>query len=265
MPLLARPDGVELYWERTGEGPRVLFVTALWNEPEVFAGLVQELARDHAVVTYDLRGTGRSTRTGPYDTATDAQDAVAVAEEAGGAAVAVAVGDGAHRGTEAAAARPDLIGAVVAPNGNPVGRWVLEGGEGLAASESVVAAFEQLIKADYRAALRTAITDMNPQMSEDEIRQRVERTVAHCPHESVIDRIEAWIAADSTEQARALGDRMWILGHHDNPWFPNDGLERTREVLPEAHIEILEDGPISRPDLTAGIVRQVTEPARIAR
>jgi pimeloyl-ACP methyl ester carboxylesterase len=265
VATVSRPDGVELYWESRGEGPQVLFAGQLWDDPQVFAGLIAELAREHAVVTYDLRGTGRSTRTGPYELATDRDDLLAVAEQAGGAAVVVAVGDAAHRATEAAAARPDLIGAVVTPNGNPVGRWVLEGGEGLAASDSVVAAFQQLIKADYRAALRQAITDMNPQMSEQEIRDRLERTVANSPHESVLGRIEAWIAADSTEAARALGDRVWILGHHDNPWFPNEGLERTREVLPEAHIEILEDGPISRPDLTAGIVRQVTELARIAR
>jgi pimeloyl-ACP methyl ester carboxylesterase len=265
MPTLERPDGIELHWERRGEGPQVLVVKQLWDHPGVFAGLFDELARDHAVVTYDLRGTGRSTRVGPYDTQTDVEDVLAVTEEAGGVAAAVALGDAAHRATEAAAAQPDLIGAVVTPNGNPVGRWVLEGGEGLAASDSVVAAFEQLVKADYRAALRQAVTDMNPQMSEDEIRDRVERTAAHSPHESVIGRVEAWIAADSTEQARVLGDRVWILGHQENPWFPNEGLERTREVLPEAHIEILEDGPISRPDLTAGIVRQITEPARVAR
>jgi pimeloyl-ACP methyl ester carboxylesterase len=265
MPTLQRPDGVELHWERRGEGPQVLMVPQLWDHPDVFDGVIADLSGDHAIVTYDLRGTGQSTRSGPYDTDTDAQDALAVAEEAGGAALAVAWGDGAHRGTRAAAARLDLIGAVVTPNGNPVGRWVLEGGEGLAASDSVVAAFEQLVRADYRAALRSALTDMNPQMTEREIRERVERNASHCPHESVVGRLEAWIGTDSLEEARALGDRLWILGHHYNPWFPHESLERTREVLPDAHIEILEGGPISRPDLTAAVIRRVTEPARVTR
>jgi pimeloyl-ACP methyl ester carboxylesterase len=263
MPLLERPESVELYWERRGEGPRVLLANQLWGYPEVFIGLIEELARDHAVVAYDLRGTGDSTRSGPYDMETDVQDLLAVAEEVGGVAVAVAFGDAAHRTTIAAANRPDLVGAVVTPNGNPVGRRALEG-EGLAGSDSVVDAFQQLIGADYRAALRTALTDMNPQMSDEEIRARVERTVEYCPHDSVIARLEAWVAAESLEESRALGDRLWILGHSDNPWFPKESLERTREFVPEAHVEVLEDGPISRPDLTAAVVRRVTEPARVA-
>jgi pimeloyl-ACP methyl ester carboxylesterase len=265
MPALKRPDGVELHWERRGEGSHVLIANQLWGYPDVYEALISELARDHAVVVYDLRGTGRSTRRGPCDLETDTQDVVAVAEEIGGVVVALAFGDAAHRATAAAAARPDLIGAVIAPNGNPVGRRVLEGTEGLAGSDSVVAAFEQLIRADYRAALRTALTDMNPQMAEQEIRDRVERTVEYCPHESVVARLEAWIGAETLAESRALGDRLWILGENENPWFPNESLERTRELVPEAHIEILQGGPISRPELTAGIVRQVTEPARVAR
>jgi pimeloyl-ACP methyl ester carboxylesterase len=264
MPLVRRPDGIELHWARRGEGPQVMLANQLWGYPDVFAALIEELARDHAVVMYDLRGTGRSTRSGPYDMDTDVQDLLAVAEEAGGVAVAIAFGDAAHRATIAAANRPDLVGTVITPNGNPVGRRALEG-EGLAGSESVVDAFQQLIGADYRAALRTALTDMNPQMTDQEIRERVERTVDYCPHESVIGRLESWIAAESLEESRSLGDRLWILGHSDNPWFPNESLERTREFVPEAHIEFLEDGPISRPELVAAVVRRVTEPARVAR
>ena len=33
---------------------------------------------------------------------------------------------------------------------------------------------------------------------------------------------------------------------------------RVREVLPRAHVEILDDGPFNRPDLTAAVVRRIT-------
>ena len=31
-----------------------------------------------------------------------------------------------------------------------------------------------------------------------------------------------------------------------------------RELLPEAHVEVVEDGPVSRPDIVAGVVRGIT-------
>jgi hypothetical protein len=33
---------------------------------------------------------------------------------------------------------------------------------------------------------------------------------------------------------------------------------RTRKILPDAHIERIADGVLSRPDLTAAVVRRVT-------
>jgi hypothetical protein len=35
-------------------------------------------------------------------------------------------------------------------------------------------------------------------------------------------------------------------------------LEPTRELLPDANIEEVEDGHLSRPDLTAGVIRGIT-------
>ena len=62
---------------------------------------------------------------------------------------------------------------------------------------------------------------------------------------------------DSTAEALSLGDRLWILAFGGNPWFPVDQADRMRRALPEAHVLEVEDGPISRPDITAAIVRGV--------
>ena len=92
MPKLERPDDIEIHWDARGEGPAVLIVhQLLWSYPHVYADLIEDLARDHRVVTYDPRGCGSSTRRGPYDPATDTADLEAVAEAAGAPAVAVAV------------------------------------------------------------------------------------------------------------------------------------------------------------------------------
>ena len=78
MPLLSRPDGVSLAWEEVGDGPSVVLANQFFGVAETFAPLLEDLARDHRVVTYNLRGTGDSTREGPYNAEVDAADLEAV-------------------------------------------------------------------------------------------------------------------------------------------------------------------------------------------
>jgi pimeloyl-ACP methyl ester carboxylesterase len=258
MALVKRPDGVEIYWEERGEGPLVVVAIQFFGFPEILAGLIADLVRDHRVVCYHLRGTGKSTRQGPYDIETDAADLGGVIEDAGGSALVIAMGDGCNRAVKLAAARPELVTAVITPGGNPIGRKAAERTEGLAASDSVVEALLGMMEIDYRSALRTMLGTGNPDLDEERVQERVNLTVAHCPHEAAVPRMREWASDDSQEQARALGDRLWLLEHGRNPWFPIEVVSRTREFLPEAHVEEVPDGPMSRPDLTAAVVRQMT-------
>ena len=264
MPRLKRPDGAEIHWDSVGEGPVVVLAHSFFSYPETFADLVAELAKGHRVVTYHLRGAGESTRQGPYDLATDAEDLAALIEEAGGPAVVVAVGDGGNRAVKAAAARPDLVAGVVIPGGSPVGRVAAEGTEGLAGSDSVIQVVLQLVDTDYRAALRTILDTANPQLDEAGLRERVNLTVAHCPREASLPRMRDWVRDASVEESRALGDRLWILEHGRNPWFPIEAMSRVRDLLPEARLEQVVDGPLSRPDLAAAAVRELLSSASAA-
>jgi pimeloyl-ACP methyl ester carboxylesterase len=264
MPLLKRPDGAEIHWAERGvaEGPLVLLAVQFFGYPEVFEGLLSDLATDHRVVTYDLRGTGSSSRQGPYDLATDAGDLEAVVEAVGGARVLIGTGDGVQRAVKVAAKRPDLAGAVLSPGGSPVGRRAATGGsDALAGSESVLEALIGMMATDYRSALRTIVAGANPAMDEDAARERVKRVVAYCPQEAAAPRLREWIAYEPLEEARALGDRLWVLDVGSTDWFPSDMAARVRVLLPDAHVEALEDGAISRPDLTAAIVRRITFPS----
>jgi hypothetical protein len=49
-------------------------------------------------------------------------------------------------------------------------------------------------------------------------------------------------------------------------WFPSgrEAVQLSRRLFPEAHVEEIEDGIMSRPELTAAIVRRVTAPLRAA-
>jgi pimeloyl-ACP methyl ester carboxylesterase len=265
MPRLRRPDGVELYWEERGEGPLVLLAIPFFGFPETFDLLVGELATDHRVVTYHLRGTGESTRSGPYDLETDAEDLAALIEDLGSPAILIPFGDGTVRAVKTAGLRPELVSAVISPGGNPVGRLAAEGTESLAGSASVIEALIGLMEADYRAALRTMLDTANPQFDDVELRERLNRSADHCPREAALPRLREWVVTDATEDARTLGDRLWLLEHGNNPWFPIEVARRSRGLLPEAHIVEVEDGPLSRPDITAGFVRRVSQSAEIAQ
>jgi pimeloyl-ACP methyl ester carboxylesterase len=265
MPRLKRPDGVEIHWEERGEGPLVVLASQFFGYPGVFEGLLAELAPDHRIVTYDLRGTGQSTRQGPYDLETDARDLEALLEEIGAPAVLIGAGDGANRAVRVGARRPDLARAVITPGGAPVGRELAAGSEGLAGSTSVLEALVGMMETDYRAGLRTMITGANPQMDEQAARQRVSDVVAYCPQEAAVPRLRDWIVDEPLGDSRAMGERLWILDIGGSEWFPDDLVPKVKVLVPEAHIERLEDGAISRPDLTAAIVRAITAPVREAQ
>jgi pimeloyl-ACP methyl ester carboxylesterase len=261
VPRLKRPDGVEIHWETRGEGPPVLVACNCFAHPAIFQALYDELARDHTVITYDARGTGESTHTGPYDMPTDVGDLAAVVEEAAGEPVVlIGTGDAVHRVVHTASGRPDLVRGVVCPGVAPLGAQGDYGsvGEGLASSTAVVGALTQLLASDYRTGMRTAVEGANPQLDDDGLRERLSQVIDYAPQDATLGRLQMWIEDDAREAARSLGDRLWVLHFPGNRWFPPELESTVRRESPEAHIEQVEDGALSRPDITAGFVRRIT-------
>jgi pimeloyl-ACP methyl ester carboxylesterase len=257
MAVLARPDGVELYWEETGEGPGVLICNTFNLNP--LDGLVARLAESRRVVMFEPRGIGRSTRQGPYDLGTGVEDLEALLEEAGPMEVALGIGDGAHRAIRIADARPDLVDRVVFTS-TALGRPGDENAPGFSGSTSVLYALMSLMRRDYRSALRQM---MSGSAGGDETfeRERAEEVAGTVSQEAAVGYLEAWISAGSVDVARRLGSRLTVLAYAGNAWFPLETYESMREGFTEACFELVEDGPMSRPDLTAEILLRVSEPA----
>lgn len=254
MPALQRPGGVELHWNEQGQGPLVIFLQHCFSHPAVYQGLCDQLARDHRLVTYDPRGTGESTRKGPYDLRVDVEDLEALVEELGGDAVAVALGDGRDRAIRLAWSRPDLLPVVVGCDATPMGRYTGEEVEAPSASRAVLEAVVGLARSNHRAAVRDLLEFTNPGMTEGELRTRLDAEVAYSSPEAIAARAQFLSRKDSTEAARALRHRLWIA-YWESEWTPPDAGAKIPQVLPEARVYPVAAGPISRPDLTADVVR----------
>jgi len=264
MPRVLANDGVGLHWEERGSGPTVILVAHWSLHPMLWEPLAAQLEGDHRVVRYDDRGTGESDPAGPYDLETATSDLEAVAEAAGGGPmVAVGIMDGANKAVRAAGRRPDLLSYVVSPGGAPLGRQAFAGSDSMMSSNTVVGAFMQQLETDYRASVRALVESANPRMPQDEVRTRVGRQVEHVPMEVAAIRVREWADDQGAEEpGRALGDRLVILlsSSITAGWWPGPEVmgPLLREYFPEAVVKIIDDGIISRPELTAAEIRERT-------
>lgn len=263
MATAVAHDGVRLHWEERGDGPPVVLLPYWSLEPRVWGPVTAELEGDHRVIRYDERGTGRSDRTGPYDLETGAADLIAVLEASGSQdAIALGMVDGPNRAVRVAAERADLITRIVAAGSAPLSRRELSHSESMISSDVVVSAFRQQLEKDYRGAVRGLMESANPQMTAEERRDRVAAQIEHVPQEVAAARVEAWAQDEVTSVARDLGDRLVLLfdGRPGGGWFPEAEELRgiLRERLPEARLEKVDDGLLSRPDQAAAVIRALT-------
>jgi pimeloyl-ACP methyl ester carboxylesterase len=260
--LVKRPDGAEIHWEEWGEGPPVAVIPlTLWSYPGVYGRLIADLARDHRVIVADPRGCGRSSRRGPYDMETDAGDLEAVLEAVGGGVLTIVVGDGLNRAIRVSAARPDLIPTILAIAPAPAAvlpRSELVGTGALAGSDSVVDMVFRMLETQPRAALRNLIATVNPDLDEEQLRERLDAVADYLTPEGAYERAQVWLEDDVRDQVRSVGGRLSILHGGADPMLGGTLAGRVTELFPDAHVMEMEDGPVSRPELTASQVRRLT-------
>jgi len=258
VPFVDRPGGIRLFWQDWGEGPGLLVAPSYIQHPTVLEGLLAELRAGHRTVRYDARGAGESTREGPYDMDTDVGDLIAIAEACGPIAAVLVNGDATNRAVHAAAKRPDLLPVVISMETVPLLPGQAAGTESLISSGSVLDALVGMMRADYRSGLTAAVQRGNPDATNEQVRERVDATVAYIDHEASLGRLEAWIHDDPGNDPHALGDRLVIAYEGAGEWFPKDLTELGQGMLPDARFVELDGGALSRPDLTAAVVRSVT-------
>jgi pimeloyl-ACP methyl ester carboxylesterase len=77
-------NGIDVYYERSGSGPRLLFLNGSGSTLATSALLIDTFTGEFDVVAHDQRGLGRtSIPAGPYEMADYASDAAALLDEVG--------------------------------------------------------------------------------------------------------------------------------------------------------------------------------------
>jgi 3-oxoadipate enol-lactonase len=85
-----RANGIDVYYERSGSGPRLLFLNGSGSTLATSALLIQPFTERFDVVAHDQRGLGRTTiPPGPYTMADYAADALALLDAVGWASCRV--------------------------------------------------------------------------------------------------------------------------------------------------------------------------------
>jgi len=119
MPYLTRPDGVRLYYEVTGSGDGVplILTHGFGSSSRMWAGNAGAFAASRRVITWDLRGHGRSAAPedqGLYTAEASVADLAALLDEAGAErAVVGGLSLGGYLSLRFCAAYPDRVAALI--------------------------------------------------------------------------------------------------------------------------------------------------------
>jgi pimeloyl-ACP methyl ester carboxylesterase len=120
MPMITL-NGLDVFYESRGAGAPVLLVHGLGSSTEDWEPQVSALAREFTVVTYDVRGHGRTGKpTGAYSVSQFAADAAALITKLSlGPVHVVGLSMGGMIAFQLAADHPDLVQSLVIVNSGP--------------------------------------------------------------------------------------------------------------------------------------------------
>ena len=80
MPSI-NANGIDIYYEKHGRGPEMLLIHGLGNDSREWGPLIGELEHELTLISYDMRGSGRSDKPkGPYTMEGMARDAAGLLE-----------------------------------------------------------------------------------------------------------------------------------------------------------------------------------------
>jgi pimeloyl-ACP methyl ester carboxylesterase len=260
MPT-AHLDGLDVYYERSGSGPRLLFLNGSGATLESSALLIAPFREHFDVVAHDQRGLGRTSRPpAPYSMADYAADAAALLDEVGwDTCSVVGVSFGGMVAQELAVTWPERIErlalACTSPGGPELASYPLHELATMAPDDRLALGARLLdtrFTADWladhpgdRGLAEMMAARSAPEVSDDEQRGRMAQLEAR-RHHDVVDRLAAITAPT-----------LVACGRYDGI-APLANSEAIAERVPGADLRVYEGGhaffaqdPAALPDIFA--------------
>lgn len=251
MQVLSRPWGA-MHYQTDGpeDAPPVVFANSLGTDLRVWDAVLPLLPGIRAI-RYDKRGHGLSDRGGPFAIADLAEDAAALIDRLGtGPVVFVGLSIGGAIGQALAAARPDLLSALVLSNTAPrfatpavwQGRIDAIRSGGMAAIVDSV--MERWFTAPFRAAPGAAPW---------------RNMLTRCDADSYCDACEALAACDLTETTATLRLPVLAIAGSEDGSTPPEVVEATARLIPGAAFHTIAGAGhipcVETPEAWAALVR----------
>ncbi|MGW7103951.1 alpha/beta fold hydrolase [Streptomyces sp. NPDC054838] len=250
----ARANGVDLFYEITGEGEPLVLVHGSWVDHHSWDAVAPRLAESYRVVVYDRRGHSRSERPPGQGTRRQDEDDLAALIEVLDLAPAHVAGNsfGGSTALGLATRRPDLFRSLAAHEPPLLG--LVEGDEeARAARLRLDAVFADIRGGDHPAAARRFVEEVVSGPGEwGRVPEPVRETfIANAPTFLDEQSDPAWAMLDLPRLAATYtGPALLTTGGEGMPWFPVI-VARLAKALRRAQVATLEG---------AGHVPQHTHP-----
>lgn len=240
MPLVPKEaiNGIEVYYERTGSGPPLLFLHGLGSSTRDWEDQVVHFSNSHEVVTADFRGHGRSGQ--PLEQYTIAGFAGDTAELIRRLNLdqpdVVGISLGGMVGFQLAADHPDLVGKLVVVNAVPETKIAGLGFRLQVALRKLLTRYASMEKIGEILAGR-----LFPEPDMAEQRQTLIERWAENDKSAYRSAFQAILKWDGVAAAMRAFDHPTLFIVSDEDYTPVESKEPYVEVMPNAEMALIEN------------------------
>jgi pimeloyl-ACP methyl ester carboxylesterase len=254
MPRI-QSNKVNLYYEVTGEGQAVLFIHGLGSSAQDWELQVGEFAKSYQVITYDMRGHGRSDKpAGPYGMSMFASDTAGLMKLLGvESAHVVGLSLGGGVAFQLAIDSPALVKTMVIVNSAP---------------ELILRTFKDRLAGWRRFAI---VRLLGMRRMGEVLSMRLFPNVEHAPLRAIF--VERWAENDPQAYQEAMRamigwsvkDRLGSIKSPtlvitaDQDYTPVADKEAYTKLIPDAELVVIPDShhavPVERPEVFNTVLR----------
>jgi 3-oxoadipate enol-lactonase len=246
MPYISL-DHFNLYYETTGQGQPLVFINGLGSSTRDWDRQVAEFSRTYQVITYDLRGHGRSDKpAGPYSIPLFAEDTAGLLGALGVASahiVGLSLGGGVA--FQLALDYPPLVKTMTIVNSAPA-----TGGNTLEAQKEIERRIAIVRQVGMRAMGEALSPNLFPGPEHAALRQTfVERWAENDPP-AYIEALLAMAGWNVTDQLASIRCPTLVIAA-DQDYTPVALKEAYVKLMPDAQLVVIADAhhatPVERP------------------